>query len=548
MPLDDIAAPATRAPRPSRSPRPIRPARPPTAATEATATPADRRGVTALMCACVVLVVGAVAAVNLAVPMLAASGLRPSASALVWIVDLYVVLFACLVIPGGAAGDRYGHRRVLLGGLSLFAAGAAVSAAAPGTAVLLAGRAVTGIGAAAVLPNTLAVLLHAVPPARRGAATATWASMTGIGGVAGNVGGGAVLAGGSWRWLFAAVVPVVLVLAVLVSRCVPTTPRHERQLDLWGTVLLIGATVALLVGIVQGPESGWGSGVVVAGFVCAAGLFTTWTLVELRTAQPLLDPRLFRLPTLRSACLGMTAVFFGMFALFYVNASFLQYAKGYGVLRTGLGIVPLTVPIVLGARYVGRLTRLAGLDTVLALAFVTVGGGLLGLSTGGTGTSYAEYAAWLLVTGTGVALALPALSGAIAGALPPDRAGVGAGLQATTREFGSALGVAVAGTVLTARFTAALPADLRAGHAAHTVAGALAAAPPDRAHDIVTAFVAGTDGGLRVTGVTVLVAGALVVAESRLSRRRAMRAAPPREAERARHASPTKEAEQERRK
>lgn len=515
MPFDDTAEQAVR---PARTARHTRDRRSPIPRTVASS------GATALMCACVVLVVGAVAAVNLAVPQLAASGLRPSASALVWIVDAYVVLFACLVIPGGAAGDRFGHRRVLLAGLALFAVGATVSAAAPGTAVLLAGRAVTGIGAAAVLPNTLAVLLHTVPPARRGAATATWASMTGIGGVAGNVGGGAVLTGGSWRWLFAAVVPVALVLAALVSRFTPVTPRHDRQLDPWGTVLLVGATVALLVGIVQGPAAGWDSVVVVAGFTCAAILFTLWTLVELRTAQPLLDPRLFRLPALRSACLGMTAVFFGMFALFYVNASFLQYAKGYGVLRTGLGIVPLTVPVVLGARYVGRLTRVAGPDLVLALAFVTVGGGLIGLSTGGTGTSYVQYAAWLVVTGAGVALALPALSGAIAGALPPDRAGVGAGLQATTREFGSALGVAVAGTVLTARFTAALPADVRAGHAAHTVAGALAEAPPDRAHDIVTAFVAGTDSGLRVTGVTVLVAGALVVAESRFSRRRATRA------------------------
>ncbi|WP_435174733.1 MFS transporter [Actinacidiphila sp. bgisy145] len=477
------------------------------------------RGLTAVMCACVVLVVGMVAAVNLAVPLLASSGLHPSASALIWIVDTYVVVFACLVIPGGAAGDRFGRKGVLLAGLLLFAAGALLSALAPGLPLLLAGRAATGVGAAAVLPNTLAVLLHAVPDARKGAAVATWASMTGIGGVAGNVGGGAVLSGGAWRWLFAAAVPVALLLAALTARIAPVSARHDRRLDPLGAALLVAASVTLLLGIVQGPEQGWGSPLVVTGFACSAALFAVWTLVGLRAAHPLLDPRLLRLPALRSACLGMTAVFFGMFALFYVNASFLQYVKGFGVLRTGLGIIPLTVPLMAGARRSGRLARRIGLDATLALAFAFVGGGLLGLSTVGAGTPYAAYAGWLLVTGTGVALALPALSGAIAGSLPPAQAGVGAGLQATTREFGSALGVAVIGTVLTARFTAALPADVEAAGHPRTVAQALAAAPADRAPAVVGAFTSGADAGLRAVGVAVLAAGALVLLLSRLTGR-----------------------------
>ncbi|MGV9409543.1 MFS transporter [Nocardia sp. NPDC003693] len=478
--------------------------------------PVGRHGLLMVMCACVVLVVGMVAAINLAVPMLAASALRPSASALVWIVDTYVIVFACLVIPGGAAGDRFGRKGVLLAGLGLFAAGALLSAAAPNVAVLLAGRAVTGAGAAVVLPNTLAVLLHAVPAERKNVTIATWASMTGIGGVLGNVGGGAVLTGGSWRWLFVAVVPIALLLAALVGSIAPVSARHDRRLDPIGTVLLVAASVALLVGIVEGPVEGWASPLVIAGFSCSALLFALWTIVELKVEHPLLDPRLFRVPALRSACLGMTAVFFGMFALFYVNASFLQYAKGFGVLRTGLGIIPLTVPVILGSRHVGKLTARIGVDATVALAFVFVGGGLLGLSTAGATTPYPAYAAWLLVTGVGVTLALPTLSAAISGALPQALAGVGAGLQATTREFGSALGVAVIGTVLTARFVSALPADVPGDP--HTVAQALAAAP-DRTDEVVAAFVSGADAGLRVIGVAVLLLGVLVVAQSLISRR-----------------------------
>ncbi|MFJ9576926.1 MFS transporter [Streptomyces sp. NPDC101191] len=480
-------------------------------------------GLLAVMCACVVLAVGMVAAVNLAVPLLSASELRPSSSALIWIVDTYVVFFACLVIPGGAAGDRFGRKGVLLAGLLLFAAGALLSATAPDTALLLVGRAVTGVGAAAVLPNTLAVLLHAVPAERRGVTIATWASMTGFGGVVGNVGGGALLAGGSWRWLFAAAVPVAGVLAALVGRVAPVSPRNDRRLDLPGTVLLVGASVALLVGIVQGPESGWGSAVVVTGFGCSGVLFALWTLVELRSRHPLLDPRLFRSPALRSACLGMTAVFFGMFALFYVNASFLQYAKGFGVLATGLGILPLILPLVLGARHSGRLSSRFGLDAVLAAAFACVGCGLLGLSTCGDATPYAGYAAWLVLTGVGLTLALPTLSAAIAVALPPHQAGVAAGLQATTREFGSALGVAVIGTVLTSRFAAALPRDIRAGHDPHTVAQALAVTSPVRAPEVVGAFVSAAGTALRVVGASVLMLGTLVVLEALLVRRRRAR-------------------------
>jgi len=504
MPLNTLIRDHVPTPR-DRSPRPI-----------------SQRGLLAAMCACVVLVVGMVAAINLCVPMLAASSLRPSASALVWIVDVYVIFFACLVIPGGAAGDRFGRKGVLLAGLALFAVGALVSAAAPNVDVLLLSRAITGVGAAAVLPNTLAVLLHAVPVDRKGATIATWASMTGIGGVLGNVGGGAVLSGGSWRWLFAAAVLISLVLAALVGRVTPVSPRGDRRLDPLGAALLIAASVALLLGIVQGPDAGWSSPVVLAGFAGSGVLFTVWTLVELKAEHPLLDPRLFRITQLRSACLGMTAIFFGMFALFYVNASFLQYGKGFSVLQTGLGIVPLTIPIILGSQHVGRLARRIGIDATTALAFAFVGCGLLGLSTSDAHTRYLGYAVWLVVTGVGVTLALPPLSGAIAGSLPPAQAGVGAGLQATTREFGSALGVAVVGSVLTARFVAALPPDIRAEHHPRTVAQALATTTPAHAHDVLTAFVSGADLGLRVIGVGVLVLGALVVLQSLLSRRRAL--------------------------
>ncbi|MEW2545978.1 MFS transporter [Streptomyces sp. NPDC047002] len=479
---------------------------------ESPARPAQRSGpVLACTSVCTALVVGFVAAINLAVPKLAASSLHPTSSGLLWIVDAYVVVFACLVIPAGAAGDRFGRKGTLLTGLGVFAAGALVSAAAPDVAVMLAGRAVTGIGAACVLPHCVGILLHATAPERRPHALAVWAAASGIGGVVGNVGGGAALTRGSWHTLFLAAALVAVCCLGWAARSAPRTARHDRTLDIPGTLLFVAAVVALLTGIIEGPEHGWLSAVVLGAFGCAALLGVCWTLVELRVAHPVLDPRLLRDAALGSACLGMAVTFFGNFGLFYVNASLLQYGRGFSVLETGLGIVPLTVPLLLGTRYVPGLIRRFGVPATLSTAFALTGAGLFALSYS-SGAGYPVYAAGLVVIGLGIMLAAPCLTARIASALPVERAGIAGGLQSATRELGSALGVAVVGTVLTAGFTRHLPAALTAhGQAPRTVGEALALVPADRTA-VTGAFTQGADTALRAAALVVLVAGALVVA------------------------------------
>ncbi|MCX0246846.1 MFS transporter [Streptomyces drozdowiczii] len=469
------------------------------------------------MSVCTALVVGFVAAINLAVPELAASALRPTSSDLLWIVDAYVVIFACLVIPAGAAGDKLGRKGTLLTGLAVFAAGAIVSATAPNVAVMLIGRAVTGLGAACVLPNCVGILLHATAPERRTHALAVWAAASGIGGVVGNVGGGAVLTAGSWRTLFIAVAVTAAACLAWAARSAPRSPRHERTLDLPGTLLFVAAVVALLIGIIEGPEQGWGSAVVLTAFAVSVVLGVSWVLVELRVAHPMLDPRLFRNPGLSSASLGMTVVFFGNFGLFYVNASLLQYGRGFSVLQTGLGIMPLTIPLLVGTRYVPSLIRRFGAAATLAVAFLLGSAGLIWLSYAST-MAYPVYAAALVVIGLGIMLAAPCLTAQIASALPVERAGIAGGLQSATRELGSALGVAVVGTILTAGFTHSLPAALQAhSPVPRTVKEALTLAPSDHTA-ISQAFTHGADTALRAAALIVLFAGALVVAGARRGR------------------------------
>src|ERR1700722_638714 len=257
----------------------------------------------------VVLSIGMVAAVNLAIPALQASSLHPSVSATAWIVDSYTLVFACLLIPAGALGDRFGRKRGVLIGLGIFAAGSVMAALAPSVAVLMCGRALTGIGAALVLPATLAVTLARVEPADRTRAVALWSALAGIGGVAGNLGGGLAVQFGGWQALFWAGVPIALAAAGLIAWQVPAQSRHRDPVDAGGGLLLTAGSVALLYGIIDGPERGWGSWPVLGSLLLAVVLLALFVAYEVRAEHPMLDPRLFRLAGVRAGALGIVALF-----------------------------------------------------------------------------------------------------------------------------------------------------------------------------------------------------------------------------------------------
>ncbi|GAB3983220.1 MFS transporter [Actinoallomurus acanthiterrae] len=476
------------------------------------AAPADqghprRTLILALMAACATMTVALVAAINLAVPKLAASSLHPSAAQLLWIVDAFVIVFACLLIPAGAVGDRYGRKGALLAGLAVFAAGCVASALAPNVGALIAGRAVTGLGAALVMPATLSLTIQVFPPRLRAQAIASWTAATGVAGIIGNIGGGLVLEYLPWQGLFWAVAPIMLVLLALSARIAPRSERHPADLDLVGCGVLVLAFVALLYGIIEGPELGWSSWPVLGAFAASALVLGVFVAYALRAAHPLIDPRIFRVARLRSGVAGITVTFFGLFALFFVNAQYLQYVKGFSPLLTGVAIGPLALgmmvvsrrSVALAARFGGRRVVLAGMPAIAC--------GLGLLSTTGPGTPYALYAAYLVLMSVGMGLAVPVLSTAVIGGLPPARAGLGSGLNGAAREVGSALGVAVLGTILSSRFAAGLPAGVHA----HAIGQALARTGPDAHAPILSAFTDAMAAGYRVIALIVL-AAAFVVA------------------------------------
>lgn len=474
---------------------------------------AARRAVPPLMSACVVLVVAMVAAINLSIPKLSASGLRPSATGLLWIVDSYVLVFGCLLIPAGAAGDRFGRKGALLAGLGVFAAGCLLSAAAPAVAVLLAGRLVTGAGAALIMPATLSLLMQVTEPARRPQAIAAWTAATGVAGAVGNLAGGAVLEWLPWRCLFLAGALAAGALAALTARLAPAGERHRADLDVPGAALLTAALFALLFGIIEGSERGWTSVPVLGGFAGAAVLLAVFAVHAMRAAHPLLDPRLFARASLRSGVLGIGAAFFCLFALFFVNAQYLQYAKGYSPLVTGAAVTPVVAGMIVVSRRSVGLARRFGNRAVTTSGLLVLACGLGLLSLADAATPYPLYALDLLVMSAGMGLCVPPLSVGVMSALPPGRAGLGSGLNSAAREIGSALGVAVLGTVLAGRFSAALPPG-PAGHA-HSAGEAIAAADASGAGagvhaQVVSAFTDAMSAGFRVVALIACAAALLV--------------------------------------
>ncbi|HUQ62860.1 MAG TPA: DHA2 family efflux MFS transporter permease subunit [Acidimicrobiales bacterium] len=404
----------------------------------------------AIMCTSLVMVVMTVAGLNVALPSIQ-KGLGASASDLQWIVDSYALVFAALLLPAGALGDRFGRKKALLFGLAVFASGSLVGGLGTTTEQVIGGRVITGIGAAFVMPATLSLLTTIFPPAERRRAIAVWAGFAGAGGALGPIVSGALLEGFWWGSALLINVPIVAGVMTAVWLFAPDSRDPQATpLDPVGAALSLVGLGTLVFGIIEGPEWGWTNSSVILAFVVAASGLLGFVAWERRAVHPMLPLRLFRDRRLSVGAGVITTAFFIMFGLFFLFSLYLQFVKGYSPLSAGLATLPLALMLVAIAPRSAALAERLGTGAVVASGFALISAGFCVFVFVTPETSYFVLALALVLLGAGMSLTAAPSTGSIMSAVPPAKAGVGSALNDTTREVGGALGIAILGSISSA--------------------------------------------------------------------------------------------------
>jgi len=408
---------------------------------------ARRRWTVLAICALSMFLVGLdTTIVNVGLPAIG-HGLGAGTRGLEWIVDAYTVVLASLLITSGALADRLGRRRVLQCGLVVFGAGSLACALAPSLGVLVAARAVQGIGASALSPVALAIVVNAMPdPRERAQAIGIWASVFGLSMAAGPVTGGALIAALGWRSVFWINAPVIVAALVLSAVFVPESraPRG-RRLDLPGQILLTIAVWAAVGVLIEGPHLGWASPWATAGYVIVVVAAVGFIAAERRRDEPLMDLALFRRPAFSTAVLGAVAVFAALSIGLLLNTLYLQYARGWTPLAAGIATLPIALGATVCAPLSGRLVGRVGARRPLVLAGVFITAGGLSLVDLRPSTSTLNLLLAYLLIGTGFGFANAPITNTAVTGLPAAPAGVAGAITSTARQVGSAMGIAIAG-------------------------------------------------------------------------------------------------------
>lgn len=419
--------------------------------------PKRRTQILVAMCVALVAVVASVSGLNVAQQDLAID-LGASQSQLLWIINGYTIALAALLMPVGAIGDRWGRKKVLVGGLGLFVAANVAAALATTVGQLLAFRIVAGVGAAMIMPVTLSVITSSFPAEDRDRAIGVWAAFAGAGGIIGLFTSSLVVDYLTWPWVFALPIVLAAVAFAMTVIVVPHSSEHDGgRFDVVGSVLSALAVGALVLGIHEGPEAGWTHPLTVAGLVVgvlAAIGFVVW---ELRQEHPLLDVRVFRNRMLGSGSTVLLVVFAIMMGLFLVVVQYLQVVLGYSAIRAAAGLIPLAALMMplsaaapLVARRVGMRTMFVGGSLLVAAGLATMA--MMASVDGG----YWSILPGLLVLAVGVGLLMTPGTTAITESLPQEEQGVASALNDTVREFGGAVGIALLGSIMSAGYSAAV--------------------------------------------------------------------------------------------
>ncbi|MEC3952322.1 DHA2 family efflux MFS transporter permease subunit [Nocardia sp. CDC153] len=407
--------------------------------------------------------------------------LGASLEALEWTFNAYTLAFAVFLLTASTVGDRIGRRRLLIAGLTVFTLASAACALSTDIGVLIAARAIQGVGGAMIMPAAFTLVAVAFPPEQRGRAMGIFAGITGLAILGGPVVGGAVVQGLTWEWIFWLNVPIGLVLIPLVARFAAESTGPATKIDILGVALSGLGVLGLVWGLVRGNTSGWSSPEILGTSIGGGVLLAAFVGWELRTPYPMVPMRLFTHRSFSAANLAgllMTASLFGM-AFFF--AQYLQAGLSYSPLGSGLRLLPWTATLFVVAPIAGaRMTRIGERRLIVGGLLLTAAGAVWIALAAGTGAGYAALIAPMVVAGVGVSAAMPAIQNAAISTVGPESIGTASGIYNTTRQLGGSFGIAVASAVFTVNggytTTTAVEHGFRAAVLAAAIAAALGAA------------------------------------------------------------------------
>jgi EmrB/QacA subfamily drug resistance transporter len=408
-----------------------------------------------LVCLAQLMVILDVSIVNVALPSIK-HGLHFSTTGLQWVVNAYTLTFAGFLLLGGRAADLLGRRRVFLAGTALFSLASLACAVADSSTLLIAARALQGVGGAIVSPASLAIITTSFDEhSGRNRALGVWGAMGGVGGALGALLGGVLTQSLGWPAIFLVNVPIGLAVLLLAPGLVPegrSTLEH-RHFDLLGASLVTGSVTALVYGIVRTDTLGWGATGVLVPLAIGVVLLGLFVLVEGRFAKaPLVPLPIFRRPQLRAANLVVFLLYSAVFAMWFFLSLYLQQVLHYDALKAGLSFVPMTLGVVLATSFAPRLVARWGARSVIAAGMLTSALGLLLLTGIRPGESYLTAVlpgGVLSALGLGLSL-VPSTIAAVSG-VPASESGLASGLLNTSRLIGGALGLAALSTIAASR-------------------------------------------------------------------------------------------------
>lgn len=413
----------------------------------------DRRAATLVMaCLGVFVAYLPVTTVSVSLPAIQ-SALGASTAQLSWVQDAFVLPMAAFILTAGVVGDVHGRKKVFQGGLLLSAAGAALALVAPSIEVLWTGQALAGMGAAALLPTTLALISHAVPDHReRGRFIGLWATSLLLALAIGPLIAGIVLEHAAWRWIYLFVIPVSLLAAAAAVRLLPdSSAPHGRRLDWPGQITAAVAITALVYGVIEGGAGSFTDASVLVALLIAAAGAVAFVVAERRSDSPMLDLALFRSPAFTATTLVAMITFLGLIGFFFLLSLYFGLVQQLDTLQAAWRLFVVTAASIVVGGPVSRLMHRVPARTLITAGLLVVSGALLSMTTLDADTSFASLAWRLAMLGIGLGGVLTPMTATAVASVPHRLAGMAAAGNNAFRQIGGALGPAVLGALLTAR-------------------------------------------------------------------------------------------------